>query len=474
MPQLQITNSLAEYVLHNTRWPMTAVFSKVFGLLLLALSASLIHAQPPQVALPHVFSPGQPASSAQVNENFEKLRVLMAQARGGAEPAQIDCSQNPLALKEKWAEGFTRFELLAGICEADIDFSLNEFSVRGPESGTKPILDTKGTVLNVQTEFLSLANVQVNGAVRVAFGGGGITNSIIDCSSMPEQTVAALNVAAATLLLTNTAVSGCGGLSMVFNSGAYVSGSQITSASGPAISVNLGSQFVSDATQSEYTSLNLSTNTVDVAAGAAVWMPNDIVNGPVRVTQNSSVLLNLNLDSSAGQSPYDISLGFGSRFFGGPVPAGFNVVCRDNLTLAPLSDGMTCIPGPDYFSSVTDIDGNTYPSAQMCDGSVWTTNYLNTSRFANGDVIPEVQAAADWAVAPAAATPMWSYYENQDRGIGKIYSWEAVNDARGLAPSGWHIATEDDWNSLISCNGGADVAGGRLNWQVMIPGMRQM
>lgn len=46
--------------------------------------------------------------------------------------------------------------------------------------------------------------------------------------------------------------------------------------------------------------------------------------------------------------------------------------------------------------------------------------------------------------------------------IGYLYNWYAINDARGLAPTGWHMATKDEMDELIAFCGGSTVAGGVL------------
>jgi uncharacterized protein (TIGR02145 family) len=46
---------------------------------------------------------------------------------------------------------------------------------------------------------------------------------------------------------------------------------------------------------------------------------------------------------------------------------------------------------------------------------------------------------------------------------GKLYNWYAVNDPRGLAPTGWHIPTETEWVKLIdTCLGGYLNAGSKM------------
>ena len=45
---------------------------------------------------------------------------------------------------------------------------------------------------------------------------------------------------------------------------------------------------------------------------------------------------------------------------------------------------------------------------------------------------------------------------------GKLYNWYAVKDARGLAPIGWHISSDEEWSTLQTKLGGMDFAGGEL------------
>ena len=45
---------------------------------------------------------------------------------------------------------------------------------------------------------------------------------------------------------------------------------------------------------------------------------------------------------------------------------------------------------------------------------------------------------------------------------GKLYNWYAVNDPRGLAPAGWHVASDAEWTELTNCLGGESEAGGKM------------
>jgi len=89
---------------------------------------------------------------------------------------------------------------------------------------------------------------------------------------------------------------------------------------------------------------------------------------------------------------------------------------------------------------------------------VWTNKNLDVARYRNGDIIPQVTNATQWA---ALTTGAWCWYNNDSATYaatyGRLYNWYAVNDSRGLAPNGWHIPTDAEWNKLVKhLDSGAD------------------
>jgi uncharacterized protein (TIGR02145 family) len=93
---------------------------------------------------------------------------------------------------------------------------------------------------------------------------------------------------------------------------------------------------------------------------------------------------------------------------------------------------------------------------------IWMTENLDVDHYRNGDVIPEVKDPTEWLNLTTGA---WCYYENQlTNGLvyGKLYNWYAVIDARGLAPTGWHVASKEEWNNLINFLGGESEAAGKM------------
>src|ERR1700744_2680298 len=105
---------------------------------------------------------------------------------------------------------------------------------------------------------------------------------------------------------------------------------------------------------------------------------------------------------------------------------------------------------------VTDTDGNTYSTVQI-GSQVWITSNLNVSHFRNGDDIPEIEDTTAWAQASKEGKPAWCYYNSDAANgeiYGKLYNWYAVADPRGLAPAGWHIPSDSEWNNLATYLGG--------------------
>jgi uncharacterized protein (TIGR02145 family) len=104
---------------------------------------------------------------------------------------------------------------------------------------------------------------------------------------------------------------------------------------------------------------------------------------------------------------------------------------------------------------------NPVPSVMIC-SQVWMIKNLDISTYRNGDPIPQVTDATQWS---GLTTGAWCWYNNDSAtyaSYGKLYNWYAVNDPRGLAPSGWHVPSYTEWTTLSTCLGGDAVAGGAL------------
>lgn len=85
---------------------------------------------------------------------------------------------------------------------------------------------------------------------------------------------------------------------------------------------------------------------------------------------------------------------------------------------------------------------------------IWTIENLDITTYRNGDPIPNVEDAEEWAKLKTGA---WCYFENiidNNRVYGKLYNYFAICDPRGLAPEGYRIPQHYDWLMLKMLGGG--------------------
>jgi uncharacterized protein (TIGR02145 family) len=119
-------------------------------------------------------------------------------------------------------------------------------------------------------------------------------------------------------------------------------------------------------------------------------------------------------------------------------------------------------------TTVKDIDGNVYHTITITIGlkngivgdlkttsatQTWMVENLKTTRYRNGDTIADVKEKNKWYLLYAAKTGALCCYNNDPAlsyKYGKLYNFYAVADSRNIAPTGWHVATDDEWTTLIN------------------------
>jgi uncharacterized protein (TIGR02145 family) len=111
--------------------------------------------------------------------------------------------------------------------------------------------------------------------------------------------------------------------------------------------------------------------------------------------------------------------------------------------------------------AVVDQDGNTYLTVEI-DDQCWMAHNLKVTHYRNGDPIEHVTDPATWSGLTTGAYCSYNNDESHVAAYGMMYNWYAVNDSRNLAPEGWHVATEAEYETLTEHLGGCAVAGGKL------------
>jgi uncharacterized protein (TIGR02145 family) len=106
---------------------------------------------------------------------------------------------------------------------------------------------------------------------------------------------------------------------------------------------------------------------------------------------------------------------------------------------------------------IMDVCGNIYHYIKI-GSQTWMLENLKTTKYRDGTPIPLIQESLNWLKLTSGA---YANYANDSRNTntyGQLYNWYAVCDSRNIAPKGWHVATVDEWRTLINYLGGLDVA----------------
>lgn len=111
--------------------------------------------------------------------------------------------------------------------------------------------------------------------------------------------------------------------------------------------------------------------------------------------------------------------------------------------------------------TVTDIDGNVYHTVKI-GTQTWMVENLKTTHYRNGDPIPNEQNGQNWINLAAGAYADYNNEAANGEVYGHLYNAFAANDARNIAPQGWHVPSLAEYTSLIAYLGGEAVAGGKL------------
>jgi uncharacterized protein (TIGR02145 family) len=114
--------------------------------------------------------------------------------------------------------------------------------------------------------------------------------------------------------------------------------------------------------------------------------------------------------------------------------------------------------------TVTDIDGNVYQTVTI-GTQVWMAENLKVTHYRNGDSIPNVTDNNAWR---ALTTGAYCEYNDDISNVatyGRLYNWYAVSDSRNIAPTGWHVPTDDEWKQLEMTLGMSQAQADSIGWR---------
>jgi len=130
----------------------------------------------------------------------------------------------------------------------------------------------------------------------------------------------------------------------------------------------------------------------------------------------------------------------------------------------PLNGKTTAIFNPaKTYGTVTDVDRNKYKTI-VIGTQTWMAENLRTTRYQNGDEIPNITDNTQWTNLTIGAYCNYNNTSNLDTiaTFGRLYNWYAVGDSRNIAPKGWRVPSIADWSTLIEYLGGDTIASNKM------------
>ncbi len=137
-----------------------------------------------------------------------------------------------------------------------------------------------------------------------------------------------------------------------------------------------------------------------------------------------------------------------------------SISCNEVPNPKLAESGITFNPSLTY-GTMADQDGNMYKTITI-GTQVWMAENLRTTKYRNGETIQNVTDNTQWLGLTSGA---YCWFNNSDADkatYGALYNWYAAADSRSIAPSGWHIPSNNEWLTLLDYLGGENIAGGKM------------
>ncbi|MBE0648178.1 MAG: hypothetical protein IH596_10370 [Bacteroidales bacterium] len=134
------------------------------------------------------------------------------------------------------------------------------------------------------------------------------------------------------------------------------------------------------------------------------------------------------------------------------------------LNFAGGGDGSPRTAAPDLVGTVIQMNDLGTGTVQI-GSQTWMKKSLNVVTYTDDFTpIPEVEDCNQWR---SLTTGAWRHFSDDvcDDGFGgRLYNWHTIYPSvfGVVCPPGFHVPTDDDWNTLVAYLGGPDVAGGKM------------
>ena len=98
---------------------------------------------------------------------------------------------------------------------------------------------------------------------------------------------------------------------------------------------------------------------------------------------------------------------------------------------------------------IADNQGNVYQIKKI-GNQTWMIENLKATKYRNGEKIKYESNDNQWNLTNVSAHCFLNNDSAKAKTLGCIYNHYAVTDSRGIAPAGWHVASNNDWLTLMN------------------------
>lgn len=110
-------------------------------------------------------------------------------------------------------------------------------------------------------------------------------------------------------------------------------------------------------------------------------------------------------------------------------------------------DSTILFPTNIKFGYVVDIENEVYKTVKI-GKQIWLAENLRRTHFTNGEKINFTEDKDSWKPSNSGISNAYNFDSTTYKKQGFYYSWQIVNDKRGICPVGWHVPKDSEWKIL--------------------------
>lgn len=328
------------------------------------LAAAGLVASNTQAQVPNVFSDGNVALAAEINENFDYLDAKLKEAANVGEGTTVDCDADANALIDALDAGYTNIEISQGTCKLQYLWQ-RTVSIAGATGANDELLagiDTTPGSLVLEQSSVWLDSLNVQGAIFPSLTSFQFGNVNIDCSVVSNpDTSNAIYAYMSNGYIYESTVSDCRGVYIEGGSNLYIVNTTVSPRS-EASALGVASDSAIMSYGNEYLATSSSEQWQMYVDGDAIFS-GDLINGGIYMPRARVSLDGVTLADN-GSGIIDLAPHFGGvlRIDGGTY---------DNTRIGTFMGGAVHVshdPDNDHDNVEYSIDG----SGQLSFGGAFT------------------------------------------------------------------------------------------------------